>query len=181
MSRLKPPSARLVRDSGDHAVIEPPRTLAQKATVRIAAGDATDAEAIASAEEGVAALSSEFAGWITEEADRLVAALDAYSQAATSARRSAREALFRSAHDLRGTARQFGYPVAGRVAATLCRLLESPNGDEIPESILRKHVEAVRSIVRLGPGQGPTAVATADMLDKLVTDRKYLDAPSATS
>jgi hypothetical protein len=177
VSRAKAHAARLVRESGDHAVIEPPRTLARKALVRREPGDMTDAEMIASAEQGVAALSSQFAGWITEEADRLAAALDAYSQAATAARRPTWEALFRSAHDLRGTARQFGYPVAGRVAATLCRLLESPNGDEIPESILRRHVEAVRAIVRLGPGQGPTAVATAEMLEKLVADRKYLEAP----
>jgi hypothetical protein len=177
MSRAKPLAARLISENGDHSVIEPPRALARKVLVRRAPGDRGDAEIIASAEEGVAALSSEFPGWIAAEADRLAAALDAYSQAPTSARKSTWEVLFRSAHDLRGTARQFGYPVAGRVAATLCRLLESPNSDEIPESILRRHVEAVRSIVRLGPGQGPTALATADMLEKLVADRKYLEAP----
>jgi chemotaxis protein histidine kinase CheA len=58
-------------------------------------------------------------------------------------------ALYRSAHDLRGQAATFGFPLAGQIADGICTLIEnSPAGAPAPQMLIDRHVEAIRAIVR---------------------------------
>ena len=57
--------------------------------------------------------------------------------------------LFRAAHDIRGEAATFGFPILAGPADSLCRLLEhTPEHDRIPLALVDQHVDAVRAIVR---------------------------------
>jgi len=60
-----------------------------------------------------------------------------------------RDELFRAAHDIKGEAETFGFPHAGRVADSLCRLIEhSPDFARAPFALVEQHVDAVRAIIR---------------------------------
>ncbi len=56
--------------------------------------------------------------------------------------------LFRAAHDLRGEASTFGYPLIGEVCGSLCHLIDaSPDGRFLPAALIAQHVQAVRAMV----------------------------------
>lgn len=133
----------VVTNHPDHDVIVPPNRL-RKAISR-GAGDAIDA--VARAEQALAALSEEFSGWMDSECARLDAARLAVRDRGLS--RATREALFHAAHDIKGEAETFGFPLAAAAAASLCLLLEGvPEGRAIPPLLIDQHVDAVRAIVR---------------------------------
>ena len=57
--------------------------------------------------------------------------------------------LFHAAHDVKGDAATFGFPLAAPAAESLCRVLEhSPDRNRIPNELVDRHVDAVRAIVR---------------------------------
>jgi chemotaxis protein histidine kinase CheA len=127
----------------DHKVITPPQPL------RKAIMTATDPhdDPVARAEAALAQLSSEFAGWMQSECDRLEAARGNVKRHGFN--KTTHDELFRTAHDIRGHAATFGYPEAGGVADTLCRLVEhTPDMTRIPIELVDQHVDAVRAIVR---------------------------------
>lgn len=72
-------------------------------------------EALARAEAALAALSGDFRAWVEADLARLRAALDPFQPAR----------LFAIAHDIKGQAGTFGYPVATELANRLCRLIEA--------------------------------------------------------
>ena len=79
---------------------------------------------VAQAEAAMKRLETTFGIWIADETEKL---LSAWKQAAnTSFDAASREALFRSAHDIKGQAATLGFPVAGRIAGSLCRLRTAP-------------------------------------------------------
>jgi len=127
----------------DYEVITPPHELRK---VLAPAGDDVD-DPVARAEAALAELSSEFAGWMDSECDRLEAARqdvkrDGFNQ-------KTHDILFRAAHDIKGEAATFGYPAVDVVAASLCRLLEhTPDIGRIPLPLVEQHVDAVRAMVR---------------------------------
>jgi len=132
---------------GDHEVILPPNKL-KKAVSKAAAGAGTPADdPVARAEAALAELSTEFSSWMDIECQRL-------DQARRKIRRSgfhgaATEELFRAAHDIKGEAATFGFPRAGEVADSLCRLIEhSPDLARLPLALVDQHVDAVRAIIR---------------------------------
>jgi HPt (histidine-containing phosphotransfer) domain-containing protein len=130
----------------DHEVIVPPHKLA--AALTVTDGDVTpDLGPVARAEAALAQLSGEFAGWMRAECDRLdVARRTTKHHALTGA---VREDLFRAAHDIKGQAATFGYPLAAEAADSLCRLLEhAPAVDRIPPALIDQHVDGVRAIIR---------------------------------
>ena len=60
-----------------------------------------------------------------------------------------KEALFHAAHDIKGEAATFGYPVVAPAADSLCRLIEhTPDVTRIPLALVDQHVDAVRAIYR---------------------------------
>jgi HPt (histidine-containing phosphotransfer) domain-containing protein len=130
----------------DHEVIRPGNTLAKALTG--SGRDLTpDGDAIARAEAALGALSSEFAGWMQAECDRLDRARLRVDHIGLV--KAGPDELFRAAHDIKGQAATFGYPAAAKAAESLCRLLEhSPDLARIPLALIHQHVDAVRAIIR---------------------------------
>jgi HPt (histidine-containing phosphotransfer) domain-containing protein len=127
----------------DHEVITPAHEL------RKAVAPATDGfdDPVARAEAALAALSSEFAGWMNSECDRLEKARQEVGQHGFNEK--THEALFHAAHDIKGEASTFGFPEAAGVAESLCRLLEhTPDITRIPTQLVDRHVDAIRAITR---------------------------------
>jgi HPt (histidine-containing phosphotransfer) domain-containing protein len=80
-----------------------------------------DAEALARAEAAVAALSDDYLAWVRADLARLAGAVAALRDAGAPCRPAAAEAVFAIAHDIKGQAGTFGYPLLTRLGAELCR------------------------------------------------------------
>lgn len=144
-------------------IINPPNML----KVKIGGAMPTlDQQAIARAEQALAKLSSQFGEWIVEEVDRL---LDAWREfEAVGDTKETREGLHRRAHDLKSLAPTYGYPLVGRVAGSLSRLVgEEGDGVVYPIALLKAHVDGVRAIVRgkITAADHPVGVALAEELE----------------
>ncbi len=158
--------APAVTTFADHEVIMPPHALRQ------AIGPVTDPQEdpVARADEALAQLSTEFAGWMHSECERLETARQ--NVARDGFNKKTHDELFRAAHDIRGEAATFGYPLAGRVADSLCRLVEhTPDMGRIPLQLVDQHLDAVRAIVR-DHGRSDLAAVAGALLRRLreVTD-----------
>lgn len=143
MAARKPGDIK-VETFAQHQVITQPNPL--RAAVRRIGSDDVD-DAVARAEQALAGLSGEFTEWMTTECDRLAAAHAAVTNSGFTD--AIRQELFRAAHDIKGDAATFGYPIAAAAAESLCRLLEhAPDVAEIPPDLLTVHVDAIQAIVR---------------------------------
>ena len=130
-----------------HQVITQPNPL-RKFVRRVDEKDLDDP--VARAEEALAGLSGEFKGWMSEECARLATAYTAIADHGFDA--TAREELFRAAHDIKGGATTFGYPRAALAAESLCRILEhAPDVNNVPANLIAHHVHAIQAIVREQP------------------------------
>lgn len=130
----------------DHEVIVPPNKLA-KAVTRAKPGAAMDHDPVARAEEALAGLSSEFATWMESECERLEKARLAVGAKGFGGDET--QVLFRAAHDIKGEAATFGFPLIAPVADSLCRLLEyAVDPTRIPMALVDQHVDAVRAMIR---------------------------------
>ena len=98
-------------------VITPPNMLKTKVGGAI---PALDQRAIAKAEAALEKMSDQFAEWINEELARLLEAWAGFEAAPTSP--ATKSELHRRAHDLKGLAPTYGYPLVGRICATLCKI-----------------------------------------------------------
>jgi HPt (histidine-containing phosphotransfer) domain-containing protein len=102
---------------------------------------------VARAEQALAELSSEFGGWMDAECERLDRArrditLGGFTKAT-------KENRFHAAHDIKGEAATFGFPLVAGAADSLCRLIEyAPDVTHIPIKLVEQHVDAVRAIYR---------------------------------
>lgn len=124
-------------------VITPPNVLKTKVGGPL---PALDQKAIARAEAALEQMSSQFAEWIKEESERLLEAWSAY-EAAPGAPTSRNE-LHRRAHDLKGLAPTYGYPLVGRICSSLCKLTGDEHGEmHAPDKLLKAHVDAVKAAV----------------------------------
>src|SRR4051812_3079438 len=135
----------VVTSFGDYEVIQPPHKL-KKAVAKVKAGTPID-DPVARAEAALADLSTEFNAWMDTECERLLQArLKLKSVGVTDA---TRDELFRAAHDIKGEAETFGFPLAGKVGDSLCRVIEhTPDFARIPMALIDQHVDAVRAIIR---------------------------------
>ena len=123
-------------------VITPPNVLKTKIGGAL---PALDQKAIARAEAALAKLSDQFGDWVNEELNKLLEAWAAYEKSQTA---STKNELHRRAHDLKGLAPTYGYPLVGRVCATLCKLTGDEYGDiSAPIALLKAHVDAVKAAV----------------------------------
>ena len=100
---------------------------------------------VAKAHAAVQALSINFDGWMVEEVSKLDAAraalpADAFSIEAVST-------LYMRAHDLKGLAPTFGYPLVHELAAALCVLIDD---DSLPFEarlpVIDDHIDAIRTL-----------------------------------
>ncbi|MGO9699623.1 MAG: Hpt domain-containing protein, partial [Xanthobacteraceae bacterium] len=121
----------------DHEVITPPNKL-RKA---LAPASDPDDDPVARAEAALAQLSSEFAGWMYAECERLEAARQQVKQLGFS--NKTHDELFRASHDIKGEVATFGFPGIAGAAESLCRLLEhTPEMTRIPQGLVDRHVDA---------------------------------------
>src|SRR5262245_34296666 len=127
----------------DHEVILPPNKL-KKAVTKASPGSVEDP--VARAEAALAEIASEFGSWLEEECERLDEPRRQLKKSGINP--STCDELFRVAHDIKGEAATFGFPQAGHVADSLCRLIEhSPDLPRIPVALIDQHVDAVRAII----------------------------------
>ena len=105
-----------------------------------------DLSAVKRAEQAIDNLKSEFTGWVTQDVSRLVEAGQAY------AKQSSVETLadlYRAAHDLKGQAATFDFPLIARVASSLCMLTDDTSyGLPLPLNLIDAHIDAIKVIVR---------------------------------
>lgn len=128
----------------DHVVIRQPNRL--RCAIRRVPEDYID-DAVARAEAALASLSGEFRSWMQVECERLAAAHAAIERNGFS--REATDELFRAAHDIKGGAATFGYPVAADTAKSLCRIIEhAPDLTKVPGGLIGHHVDAIVAFVR---------------------------------
>ena len=144
MAKPKTHSA-VVATYGDHEVITPENKL-RKAITKAAALPG-EMDPVARAEMALAELSSEFSKWMDSECERLDKARR--DIAAGGFTKTSKDALFHAAHDIKGEAATFGFPLVAVAADSLCRLIEhTPDATRIPIMLVDQHVDAVRAIYR---------------------------------
>ena len=103
-----------------------------------------DMAAMQRAEAAMAELQSEFSDWIAQDVKTLTAARARYAATPDG---KARGALLRAAHDIKGQAPTYNYPLIARVAASLSRLIgELPDVTAIPLNLIDAHVTAIQVI-----------------------------------
>ncbi|MDZ4776323.1 MAG: Hpt domain-containing protein [Alphaproteobacteria bacterium] len=105
-----------------------------------------DADALARAEAALKSLSSEFEKWMGDEVVRMTAARQAARQ--TNYAEPALLALYSSAHDIKGLGSTYDYPLATLIAASLCKLIETPAGRDrarTKPAVVEAHVDAIRA------------------------------------
>ena len=157
----------------DHEVILPPNKL-KKAVQKIKPGEKIDFDPIAQAEAALAELAGEFGTWMEQECDRLDRARNAVKAAGVN--QGTRDALFLAAHDIKGQAETFGFPLVAPVADSLCRLIEhTPEMSRLPVSLIDQHVDAVRAITRKNTrGDSETNAVRLASTQRQVTDEFLL-------
>jgi hypothetical protein len=123
-----------------HSVIEPPRGLSERA---ITGGSARDVERIlAEADLSLAALRTEFPAWMAAEFAEIESVWELYKTGVPDGPRL----LFRKLHDMRGQAATFGFPLAGRAADNLCKLMDALQ--RVPDDAVETHLQTIRIIIR---------------------------------
>jgi chemotaxis protein histidine kinase CheA len=132
-----------VKKYADHHVIMQPNPL-RKVLRRVADDDIDDP--VARAEKALSDLSGEFRQWMEIEVERLAAAHAALVKDGIT--KVARDELFRAAHDIKGDAVTFGFPPAGTIAESLCRIIEhAPDLARVPPDLIAHHINAIQAIV----------------------------------
>jgi chemotaxis protein histidine kinase CheA len=130
----------------DHSVIVPPHKL-KKAVTHTKGPVNIDMSAVQRAEAALDELKVEFGQWMNAECDRIEAARRMVRELGIT--RQTVDALFMPAHDIKGGAATLGFPLAERLATSLCRLLKhTPDPARIPPILIDHHVDGIRAIVR---------------------------------
>ena len=105
-----------------------------------------DMAAIKRAECAMEDLKSEFAGWAADDVKKLVAAREAFARTPDA---TTRAALLRAAHDMKGQAATFHYPLIARAAGSLSKLIGELGEDKLlPLGLVDAHVSAIHVIYR---------------------------------
>ncbi|MCA3596274.1 MAG: Hpt domain-containing protein [Methylobacterium sp.] len=156
------------QDFGGTRLIHLSGTLRAKAAVRNSDASGVDDLSIAAAESAMKDLSGDFQNWMGDEVNRLVAAFDEYRSNGPGKRDISN--LFRAAHDIRGQASAFGYPLAAEIAGSLAKLLDKIEPDYLPVQLITHHVDAVRAVYRsqIRDYANPIAVQIIHNLNKAI-------------
>ena len=130
----------------DHTVIVPPHRLHSVIKHTPEPGDFA-MDVVARAESALAEIKHEFRDWMGAECKALEAARNELAKNGPS--KPAIRKVFDAAHEVKGQAAVLGFPLAGRIAAILCRLLNhAPNAQLVPLILIEKHVDAIEAVVR---------------------------------
>jgi hypothetical protein len=132
----------------DHTVIVPPNRL-KAVVIRNGGSMEIVTDPIACAETALKQIEGEFRGWMNAECETIEAVrATIHAEGPTE---KLIERLFNAAHDIMGHADVFGFPLARKIAESLCRLVsETPETTQIPFNLIDSHVDAVRAVVREG-------------------------------
>ena len=122
----------------------PPNMLKAKVGGGVFSG--LDMAAIKRAETAMEEIKSEFSAWAAADVEKLIAARARYAETPDAA---SRDALLRAAHDMKGQAATFNYPMISRVAGSLSKLIgELAANAELPLGLVDAHVSAIHVIYR---------------------------------
>ncbi|MET0182559.1 MAG: Hpt domain-containing protein [Caulobacterales bacterium] len=108
-------------------------------------------EDIAGAEAALASMSDNFQLWLNEEIQKLGAAR--FNAQAHGWSDVSLGELLVAAHDVKGLGATYDYPLATELAASLCKLLETPEGKRAARAntlLIDAHVDAIRACERDG-------------------------------
>jgi chemotaxis protein histidine kinase CheA len=130
----------------DHTVLHPPQTLKNKAYLAMRTGDPTPDDVIKEGETSLEEVAVNFQNWMLSETKKLADAREKFRE--SGADKEISDALFQAAHTVRGNAGVFGFPLAGRVADSLAKLIDRCPPDRLPAQLVDQHVDAVRAMVR---------------------------------
>ena len=141
-----PPARPEQQRFDDHSVIVPPHKL-KTAVVHTAEPGGIAMDVVERAEAALDQLRGEFGGWMRAECDLLDIARKSLHHGGLS--KATLDMLFRASHDIQGDAVLLGYPLAGRMAASLSRLVyHAPDRARIPLALVDGIVDAIRAVVR---------------------------------
>jgi chemotaxis protein histidine kinase CheA len=129
-----------------------------------------DMAAINRAEAAMETLKSEFASWAQDDVRRLVAAREVFADRPDAASRAG---LLRAAHDMKGQAATFNYPLIARVAGSLSHLIHDlPQSAEVSLPLVDAHVNAIHVIYRdkVMDMSNKVALALAEELEARVAE-----------
>jgi chemotaxis protein histidine kinase CheA len=155
----------------DHELITPKNMLKARAVVMGDGPPVLDETAIRRAEQALKALSIQFDGWMEEAARNLGTLRAATIEKGFGDGRLS--AFHRAAHDIRGQATTLGFPLASRVGASLCLMLEELAAEQLAAApftiLIDQHVDAIRAITREGvtKAQHPVGEALSAELEML--------------
>ncbi|MCF6200179.1 MAG: hypothetical protein L3J67_12465 [Hyphomicrobiaceae bacterium] len=155
-------------------VIPVKNTLKKKA---LTAGNPKDAisRATQKADRAMEQLSHKFPLWMQKESKRLFAIRQEMS--ANGPSEDLLDRLFTCAHDIKGQATTYGYPVVAMVGKLLADLIEhAPEPCKIPLTVIDQHVDTIRAIVAqdlrgVGNAQTKNIIAGLHVLDRTTLKR----------
>lgn len=127
-------------------IFMPPNTLRAKVGSGPIGMIAIDPSIIKRAEAAVEDLRQEFDSWLQIDISSLANSFAAFTHERNAANAGA---LFRAAHDLRGQAQTFEYPLIARIAGSLAKLMDGMQSLEFaPLPLVTAHVNAIHVIHR---------------------------------
>lgn len=129
-----------------------------------------DMSAIKRAEAAMDSLKGNFAEWAQDDVRRLAEARERYAKKPD---QDSRAALLRAAHDMKGQAATFDFPLIARVAGSLANLIHDlPDGKDLPLALVDAHVSAIQVIHRekITDMTNPVAVTLAKELEARVAE-----------
>jgi len=105
-----------------------------------------DMAAVERADAAMEGIKSEFDAWAADDVEKLLAARARFFKTPDAASRAT---LLRAAHDMKGQAATFNYPMIARVCGSLSKLIgEWPADRDLPLTLIDAHVSAVEVIRR---------------------------------
>lgn len=105
-----------------------------------------DPDVLKRAEKAMDNLRQEFSGWLTKDIEALSQSFAVFAGAQNAANAGV---LFRAAHDLKGQATTFEYPLIARVASSLAKLMDGMESwDAAPLPLVAAHIDAIHVIHR---------------------------------
>ena len=125
-------------------IVSPPNRLRQK----VSGNGPISPEMLARAKEAVSNLAPAFAELMAKDVEK-IASLYEEGLADPTRRMEVAKAIFDVAHDLRGQAGTFDYPLVTRVGSSLCRFIEKLEGcEDVHFEVIAVHVDALEGVLR---------------------------------
>ncbi len=107
-----------------------------------------DADAIARAEQVVAAMQGDYLNWVIDDLDKLTQYYSQAAQLPAADRLAVMRELFGVAHDIKGQGGSFGYDLMTVIASQLCRFIEGcTDFNDLAMDVVAVHVEALRLVI----------------------------------